>query len=126
MVNRPRKKKQKNERCNKEESNRNRMRLLKMKRATIRKKKMFGRHTRATALSYDRSCCWGILYGAVVAAAFRERKICVSWYRWEEQKMSKGENGSEDDVVGRETCCAAARLLTHLGGNHQRRGMDVE
>lgn len=43
MVNRPRKKK--NERRNKEESNRNRMRLLKMKRATIRKKKMFGRHT---------------------------------------------------------------------------------
>lgn len=81
--------------------------------------------THKVALVYDRSCCWGV-YGAVVAVAFRERNICVSWYIWEEQKMSKGENGSEDDVVGRERCCAAARLLTHLGGNHQRRGMDVE
>jgi hypothetical protein len=40
-------------------------------------------------------------------------------------EMSKGENGSEeDDVIEREKC--AARVLTHLGGNHQRRGMDVE
>lgn len=60
------KEKQKNERCNKEESNRNRMRLLKMKRATIRKKKMFGRHTQGRQLSSTIDpAAGGVLYGAV-------------------------------------------------------------